>query len=417
MARRDIADIEPGMVLAADLTDSGGRVLLPRGVTLSEDHIRVVRQRGASSADIVEDGDAAGVADLAALDPALLARAEEYAAHFFRCSDLSHPAEAAIFGLAVARLARLLARGGELPVEPDLDPTAENMRDLFFRAEGTAADLVRHEVRLVSFPDIYFKIRQVLASPTSTARQISELVSKDTALSARLLKLVNSPFYGFAKKIDSIDRAVMVLGGNEISTLALGVSAMAVFKDIPPELITMRGFWEHSIACGVQAKVLGKAVGKMPSERLFISGMLHDIGRLIMFKKLPHASTEAIYYAKSNAMPLFEAERDVIGFDHALVGSLLLEEWKFPESLVANVRWHHAPSEVSESLEPAVIHLSDVLAVALCRTPRGSTMVPPLDHAAWERLGLEPEALIASAEEADREIEDIQAAFFPPGKS
>ena len=109
-------------------------------------------------------------------------------------------------------LARSLAAGEPLPVDPPPHPRAESMGDLFFRAEGGARDIVGSEVKLVSFPDIYFKIRQILDSPTSSAAQVADVISKDTSLTAKLLKLVNSPFYGLPQRIDSISRAVMVIG-------------------------------------------------------------------------------------------------------------------------------------------------------------------------------------------------------------
>lgn len=403
------------MTLASDLLGPDGQMLLPKGLVLNESHIASLRRRGVAMAEVA--GDEAAGGDDADLDPALIQASAAHVARRFAANDLTHPAMAALFEAAVMDQARALGRGA--PVLPDVFPNAraESMGDLFFREEGSASDLVASEVKLASFPDIYFKIRQVLDSPTSTSSQVADVISKDTSLTAKLLKLVNSPFYGLPHRIDSISRAIMVLGGQEVSTLALGISAINAFKDIPPELINMRTFWEHSVAVGVFARLLGAAAGQNGMERLFVSGILHDIGRLIMFKKLPHASVEAIYYAKANQTSLYEAENAVLGFAHPLVGGLLLRAWKFPEALVANVSCHHRPGACPGGIEPAILHVADTMAVALGFSPPASSVVPTLVEKAWDNLGLDPKRLPELAVEGLSQVDYIVTAFFPIRKN
>ncbi|MEA4857265.1 MAG: HDOD domain-containing protein [Solidesulfovibrio sp.] len=414
MGRLSVDALEPGMVLASDLLGSDGKMLLPKGMTLTDSLISSLRKRGVPGADIDEGVEDAGAAEI---DEVLLKESAAHVARRFLAGDLSHPALAALFEAAVMLQARALAAGE--PILPDVapNPRAESMGDLFFRAEGGVEDLVDSEVKLASFPDIYFKIRQVLDSPVSSAAQVADVIGKDTSLTAKLLKLVNSPFYGLPHRVDSISRAVMVLGSQEVSTLALGISAMNAFKDIPPELINMRTFWEHSMAVGVYARLLGAAVAQNGSERLFVAGVLHDIGRLVIFKKLPHAAVEAIYYAKANMTPLCLAETEVLGFSHPLIGGLLLKAWKFPEALVATVSCHHTPSACPGDVEAAILHLADIMAVALGHTPPASVMVPPLEPAAWDVLRLDPARLGELAEQGQSQIDDIVGAFFPARKN
>jgi HD-like signal output (HDOD) protein len=402
------------MILAADLHGPDGKMLLPKGMELTEAHLASLRTRGVTQAQVREGPE---VLTESSGNPALVEAAQTHVARHFVANDFTIPMVEALFGLASAHLARSLASGLPLPGEIPPHPRAESMGDLFFRSEGGARDIVASEVKLVSFPDIYFKIRQVLDSPTSSAAQVADVISKDTSLAAKLLKLVNSPFYGLPQRIDSISRAVMVIGGQEISTLALGISAINTFKDIPAELLNMRTFWEHSVAVGVFARALGKAMGHGAGERLFVSGILHDIGRLIMFKKLPHAAVEAIYYAKANQTPLYIAENDVMGFSHPLVGGLLLRAWKFPEVLVAIVACHHKPSASPDNIEPSILHVADIMAVALGFSPPASSMVPILDPEAWKALGLDLEILPAVVEEGLSHIADIVTAFFPGRKT
>lgn len=402
------------MTLAADLHGPDGKMLLPKGAVLTANHLESLRSRGVTRI-VIDQGEQAA-ADLP-IPPELLEKSEAVLAPHFFANDLEHPAIEALYRLAVTRLAISLAQGQSLPAELPPNPRAESMGDLFFRAEGGARDIVTSEVKLASFPDIYFKIRRVLDSPTSSAAQVADVISKDTSLTAKLLKLVNSPFYGLPQRIDAISRAIMVIGGQEISTLALGISAINAFKDIPPELLNMRTFWEHSVAVGVFARVLGKAAGHNAGERLFVAGILHDIGRLIIYKKLPHAAVETIYYAKSNQVPLYVAEDDVIGFTHPLVGGLLLRAWKFPEPLVAAVACHHKPSACPNNIEPTILHVADIMAVALGISPPASSMVPTLEPGAWTALGLADDRLPELAEDGLAQVEDIISAFFPAPKN
>ena len=415
MAWLPVDALESGMTLAADLKGPDGSMLLPKGVVLSESHIASLRRRGVTRADVGSDV-ADALADVASLDPALVEASLPSVSRRFAVNDTDHPAVAALFEAAVLQQARILAAGGSLPPDFFPNPRAESLNDLFFREEGSVKDLVASEVKLASFPDIYFKIRQVLDSPVSSPSQVADVVIKDTSLSAKLLKLVNSPFYGLPQRIDSISRAVMVIGGQEISTLVLGISAMNAFKDIPPELINMRTFWEHSVAVGVFARLLGAAAVQGGAERLFVAGILHDIGRLVLYKKMPHAAAEAIYYAQSNGIPLYAAEEEVMGFSHPLVGGLLLRAWKFPDALVSCVACHHKPASCKGSLEPAILHVADTVAVALGLAPPASSIVPILDAAAWDRLGLAPERLIALVEEGLGQVDEIVSAFFPVRK-
>ena len=412
VGRLPLDALEPGMTLASDLLGPDGKMLLPKGVALSESHIESLRKRGVSQVDI-DNGEDDGAPGDENITPAQFEASEAYVSRRFAANDVNHPAVAALLETAVLFQARALAGGQSLPPEIPPGPRAESMTDMFFREEGSVSDLVESEVKLASFPDIYFKIRQVLDSPMSTSTQVADIISKDTSLAAKLLKLVNSPFYGLPHRIDSISRAIMVIGGQEISTLALGISAINAFKDIPSELINMRTFWEHSVAVGVLARLIGAAVGLGGGERLFVSGILHDIGRLVLFKKLPHAAVETIYYARANQTPLYVAEEEVVGFSHPLVGGLLLRAWKFPEALISNVACHHRPGANAGDIEPAVLHVADIMAVGLGLTPPASFTAPALDPVAWAATGLVPGQLPAIAAEAVSQVDDIVSAFLP----
>ena len=412
----NIDDLQAGMLLESDLIGPNNRFLLPRGAVLDAAHIRMLKAWGVAEADVNgvtrEQAQALAQSDLS---PEAMARAQEELAPSFRQADLDHPVMREIFRLSVLRWARgappesTLCRQDDciLP-PPDLSPE----RDAFAKGKGTASGLVRHEVELSSFPDIYFQINEVLQSPRSSATHIADVVSKDTSLTAKLLKLVNSAFYGFPARIDTISRAIAILGTNELTTLALGISVLEYFSDIPLKLVDMKGFWKHSIACGVLSRILASTRVGLSEERFFVAGLIHDVGRLVMFKRLPFASTQAMLLSRSTRTPLRDAEQEVLGFDHAAVSGALLKSWKFPATLELPVRHHHAPSRAMNPLEPSIVHVADVLAIAMQYGSSGSVYVPPLQEKAWETLGQGPGILAQAMAQADRQISEILRAFL-----
>lgn len=392
------------MVLGADLITKDGRMLLPRGVTLEERHIDLIRKVG------IEEVNAQAECTPDDVDTA---RIEDYVRDFFLYSNPDNPAILELFRLTLERVGQAVCNGWELP---DSDTrravSVEHLDDIFLKGMGGPEQCVSHELELESFPDIYFRIRDVLESESGNAEKIAQVVSTDVGLSSKLLKLVNSPFYGFPSKIDSISRAVALVGGNELSTLALGVSTISYFKDIPRELVDMRTFWRHSISCGIFARILASQQQGLQSERFFIGGLLHDVGRLIMFKTLPYASTEAMLYARENSIPLVEAERETMDFCHTDVSEILLKEWKFPESLGEMINRHHDPMDYPNALEPVIIHVADNMANAVEIADGGMYVIPGIVDGAWELLGLPPSFMEEALGQYEQQIDQIMDAFF-----
>jgi HD-like signal output (HDOD) protein len=174
----------------------------------------------------------------------------------------------------------------------------------------------------------------------------------------------------------------------------------------------MRTFWKHSIACGIFAKILAGTQSGLSPERFFVAGMLHDVGRLILFKKLPYASTEAMLFARENSLPLVEAERSIMDFCHTDISEPLFLSWKFPQGLSTMVNYHHNPMECSDPLEPAIIHVADNLANTVGIAEGGMYAIPGIDDEAWALLGLDAEPFIMNAvEEYEQQIGHILEAF------
>jgi HD-like signal output (HDOD) protein len=280
----------------------------------------------------------------------------------------------------------------------------------------TYRDLVTGSIKLVSVPELYVRLNEAVENPTTTTAKIGQIISQDPALTAHLLKIANSPLYGFTSKIDTISRAVMVIGTRGLRDLALAASAVDVFSKIPGTMISMASFWRHCIFTGVIARILAAKCSVLHCERLFVTGLLHDIGQLIIFYKLPEMAREALYRSRSTGQAQHEAERDVMGFDHALVGGAVLHLWNLPDGISEAVTYHHEPSGAKDyALEAAIVHLATSLAsIGEGMSLTGKNPEPTMsDAVAWERTGLSAEITDAVLCEARPHFIAALSLFLP----
>jgi len=408
-----IDDVKPGMKLEKDLVCPNGRFLLGAGAIFETKHIKIAKSWGITEAFI--DGKDKSSLDSEAeseFSDEVLETAEAILQHNYKNTDRSVSVTQEIYRLNKLSIAGALARN-EVDVEKALagvqldEIEAPKSLD---KTKISANWLVEKEIGLASFPDIYYKINEVLNSPRSSASHMADVVEKDTSLSAKLLKIVNSAFYSFPSKIDSIRRAITIIGTKELATLAVGISAIEAFNGIPRELTNMKVFWRHSIACGVFARLLGTYIEGVSTERLFVSGLLHDVGRLVIFKTLPDYSAYSLYLSISQGKPLASIEKSLYGFEHADVGGALMDKWKFPAKLVRNVRFHHADTPVET--ESSILNIADCLAIAFGSPVSISTIVPSVNEKLWDSLGLSPSVIQPIVSQSERQIDEIEDVFF-----
>ncbi len=409
MGKLSIEHITPGMRLAADLRGANGRFLLPRGVEIQDKHLRIMKIWGVNEAE-VEGGPASDKREDApdALPPELMGQALMLLETLFRLSNPTYPPVRVLKQLSLQKLIDHIRQN-----KPLLLPGKPSGRPLTLPKERpeSAMALAGQEVQLVSFPDIYFQIMEVLNDPGSTASHVAEVVGRDSSLTMKLLRLVNSPFYGFPSKVDSITRAVALVGSNELSMLALGISVVQYFEHVPPELMDMRHFWMHSIACGVFARILASHKPGLSEERFFLGGLIHDVGRLVILKCAPESAAASLLLTRDKPCMLYEAEQAVLGFDHSEVASRLMRLWQFPETLEDMVAFHHNPAAATSVLDAAIIHIADIMASSMWTGYKGLFYVPPLEPAAWEALELSPSILAPALSKGEHLILDIYNTF------
>jgi HD-like signal output (HDOD) protein len=281
-----------------------------------------------------------------------------------------------------------------------------------------ARDLMKGTLEIPSLPMIFTRIDEAVNNPRSSLADIGRVISEDSSLTARLLKIVNSAFYSFPSKIETISRAVTVVGTQQLRDLALATSVMKLFQGIPPDLINMEAFWKHSIACGVAARVLAAHKREANIERFFVAGILHDIGRLVLCMKDPDWMRSALGRCHASGELLYKVEIEELGFDHASLGRVLLENWKLPASLVETVAYHHNPEAAARfPIEAAVVHLADIIAHAMQLGSSGERFVPPLSPLAWERAGMSAGQLPAAIEQIDQQYREAVEWMAPEGSA
>jgi len=252
-----------------------------------------------------------------------------------------------------------------------------------------ASDLLKGVVGVASLPDVYVRLSSVVADPRSSAADVGLVIAEDPGLTARLLKLVNSAMYGFPSKIETVSHAISIVGTAQLQDLALATSVIRLFASMPQELVTMESFWRHSVACGVAARALASRRREVNVERFFVAGLLHDIGRPIMFMQVPEEARAAVTRSRETGESLYLVEHQVLGFDHSHVGHALLEQWKLPPSLRESVAQHHYPERASRfPVETAVVHVADVIANALRFGSSGEPGIPALHAKSWDAIGV-----------------------------
>jgi HD-like signal output (HDOD) protein len=379
-----INKLKPGMVLDEEVRDINGRLLLKKGKNIQSAHIRIFKIWGVTEVNICGNNGNKNTSDANA-DPEQIQKIKEYTQNLFCHADLEHPALKEIFRISVQFRSKHSFPYKEKKVDPGKNESPQDPDNNNFLQK-----LNQENITLPEIPSIVFELNEVIANPLSSAEDIAQVVQRSPSLTALLLKIVNSPFYGFPSKIDKISLAVTLIGTREISGLALGISVISLFKSIPKEILNMYSFLRHSLACGIISRILAAHKSIPQTEQLFVSGLLHDLGRLILYSHFPEEARNILGRARSTDMLLYLQENDSLGCNHTHIVKQLLQQWKLPMVLENNVFYHHDPSEASQPVPATLVHLADIMTNGLGIGTSGERFVPPLNNEAWDSLGLSP---------------------------
>ncbi len=235
---------------------------------------------------------------------------------------------------------------------------------------------------LPTLPGVVHLIATMVEEEDTNVQQVGDMISRDHVLSARLLRLVNSPFYGFPGRISSIRHALVLLGFNVVKGLVLSTT---VFDQLAKEA---RGLWEHSLGTALLSRRMARELNLREPDEILVAGLLHDLGKVVLAHIVPREYDRVFRIARERRVHIAVAELEVFGFDHCAVAGWVAAHWHLPERLNNALSFHHAPAQVKNSPETAVVHLADILARGMSYGDGGDPTMPPIDHKAFRDLGL-----------------------------
>lgn len=244
---------------------------------------------------------------------------------------------------------------------------------------------------IFSLPEAVFRVNELIDSGDASNFELEQAISSDPALTAKLLKFANSSYFGFSGKIETILKAISIIGHKELRNLVIATSVTSTFKGIPTELVDMDTFWNHSITCGVTARLLTSNVNSR--ERFFIAGLLHGVGRLVLFSQYPKESAEVLSHMPDGRDAVIRAERKIFGFTHAQLGAELLKQWKLPPNIWKVVENQSDPMKDKEyqydtSTLSAAISIANFMQPCINVSKNAEEEIPESTLKTWSFLGL-----------------------------
>ncbi|MCD6188431.1 MAG: HDOD domain-containing protein [Desulfuromusa sp.] len=223
---------------------------------------------------------------------------------------------------------------------------------------------IKSSAQLITLPEIYLRLKELLADPDYTMAEVALLISHDPGLAARVLRIVNSPLNRRTAKIEKISYAVSLLGAQQVHDVVLCASVTETFDGIHSDVVNMKQFWQRSIYCAITARQLAIKC-KVECERLFLLGLLADIGHLFMYLSISKQAQQAIVQAHEEQRPLYLIENEQLGFNYAEVGGMMMKEWSLPRSLQIPITYQTDPGKAKPfPLETGLLHIAILLVQA-----------------------------------------------------
>lgn len=247
-------------------------------------------------------------------------------------------------------------------------------------------------------PIVFTQITRVINNPDTSAYEIAAIISEDPALTAKVLKLTNSSFYGIPRTITNVKQAIVILGLEAIKSLVISASVFEMFsKNSKLDIVYLERFWRHSLSVAIMSKIICRKK-KLPSlqeaELTFSAGLLHDIGKLIIISHLPQEHGKIVHLLENDrTCPECHAENDILGFTHADIGSYLGAQWNLPESICKAIFNHHNGEAILSEKSTALIHLANHLAYQMeIEDGHSPENVNPFFEIVWDTLEVSAEA-------------------------
>jgi len=251
-----------------------------------------------------------------------------------------------------------------------------------------------------TLPKLLERVVGALEDPEVNFKGVAELIEIDQALTAQILRLANSAFYQVRGVVGSVSQALVTLGATVTRSVVLSTTVFDM------RTVGLRGFWEHSLGCAVAAGAIAKETGIASPEEVAAAGLLHDLGKVVLYKELPDVFIALVEEARARGASFREVERERLGADHCEIASWLVERWRFPPVLAEPIVFHHTPGAASVACaETAIVHVADTLVQALGHGSGGTARLGAIDPSAWVRLGLTPPRLDRVLDRFDADLD------------
>ena len=279
---------------------------------------------------------------------------------------------------------------------------------------ATVWQRVTAKAKLVSLPEVYLRLRDLLAQPEYSLRDAAAIIERDPALCARLLRLVNSSFFALANPVDTVVRAINMLGAQQVHDLALATSVAQSFEGMSSEVMDMASYWRSSVLCGLLSRTLAQHCSGIEADRLFVAGLLRDIGHLVMYQSVPQLAQVALAHAAQSGRPLYLVEQEEIGLDYARVGGVLMRQWALPESLREVTELHVEPGRsLRFRPETFVVHIADLMTRSIEESGDFARLAERIHRDSWEVTGLTVDQCETACEEAEQNLDSVMQTMFP----
>ena len=272
----------------------------------------------------------------------------------------------------------------------------------------TAKELVENCTNLHTLPRVYLEVKKVIDNPESTMADLSRAISIDPAMTATVLKLVNSAFYAMPRKVETISRAVGILGMQPVHDLTLAVAVTRAFGRLNQQVMSMDVFWANSFFSGLVSRELARKCFLVDSERMFVEGLLREIGHLILYAQLPERAEQALRESAKTGTPIHIVEQHIVGFDFTEVGQMLVETWQLPKNFGVAIRYQHNPKETQDhGFEAALLNMANALTEGF-QSPNGYMDWQSLvARESWTLTGLHEDILKECMLEAGKQLSNM----------
>lgn len=279
--------------------------------------------------------------------------------------------------------------------------------------EVTLESLLDTDMELTSLPEIFIRISDLLDNENSSSVQIGQVVETDPALTSRILKMVNSAFYGFPSEISTVSQSITILGRDRLKQILIGSVLGGVFGKMSNKAFFMEDFWNHSVKTAILARHLCRESPIADqSETLFTAGLLHEIGRLVMAQKLPEQSLQVQNAMDLEDEDLFQAEQRVFGFTHCDVGAAFIHKWGLPQILSDVAQFHHMPNKATDSkAEIRIIYLANNLTFLVSPIDQDEIEYALEDINGWQEVGLSVNQITEACTLAEEQVSEVMESL------